>query len=72
MTAQPIEKPATSTDLVDPNGKTWHESELHRRGDEALYFIDGAPATCPAWVMSTEAELVALFGAPMTHVGGAA
>lgn len=72
MTAQPIEKPTTSTDLVDPNGKTWHESELHTRDGKPLFYIDGAPVTCPAWVMSTEAELVALFGAPMTHTAVAA
>lgn len=65
MTAQPIETP-TSTDLVDPNGKTWHQSERTRDG-QPLFYIDGAPATCPAWVMSTEAELVGLFGAPMMH-----
>lgn len=62
----------TSTDLVDPNGKTWHQSEVHTRGGVPLFYIDGAPASCPAWVMSTEAELVGLFGAPMTRVGGAA
>jgi hypothetical protein len=70
LTAQPIETP-TSTDLVDPNGRTWHASGRTRDG-EPLYFIDGAPATCPTFVMSTEAELTESFGAPMTPAGGAA
>lgn len=72
MTAQPIEKTPTSTDLVDPRGKIWHRSEKRRLNGEALYYIDGAPATCPAHVMSTEAELAGLFGAPMRAVDGAA
>lgn len=65
LSTQPIET-STSTDLVDPNGKTWHQAE-HRRNGEPLFYIDGASATCPAWVMSTEAELVGIFGEPMTH-----
>jgi len=59
------------SDLMDPNGKTWHRSE-HVRNGEPLFYIDGAPASCPVWVMSTEAELAGLFGAPMVHAGGTA
>lgn len=68
MTAQPTQPP-TDGDLLDPNGHIWHRSNTDRAG-ESLYYIDGAPETCPAWVMSTRAELEATFGAPMTSVGG--
>jgi hypothetical protein len=64
-----LDVPTASTDLVDPKGKVWHQSDRHTRDGEPLFYIDGAPATCPALVMSTEAELAGLFGAPMTHGG---
>jgi hypothetical protein len=54
---------------LDPKGTAWHRSDTDRAG-EPVYYIDGAPASCPSWVMSTRAELEATFGAPMRPVGG--
>ncbi|MEC3995075.1 hypothetical protein VSR01_16640 [Actinacidiphila sp. DG2A-62] len=54
---------------MDPKGTVWHRSDTDRAG-EPVYYIDGAPASCPSWVMSTRAELEATFGAPMRPVGG--
>lgn len=60
------------TTLIDPRGVLWHRAEPTRNGD-ALYVVDGVdPTTVRPWVMSTETELAALFGAPMQNADEAA
>lgn len=70
MNAQPTQPPENG-DLLDPKGNVWHRSATDRAG-EPVYYVDGAPATCPVWMLSTRAELEETFGAPMTAGGDAA
>lgn len=67
----PAEQARGAGDLVAPNGNVWRRTR-HSRNGEALFVIDGVdPEVCPRLAMSTELELEAIFGEPMSPLGGA-